>query len=135
MIYLKQSVLDEITLQGKEELPNECCGFLAGLKHKDDIFILERKPLRNIDNSPEHFSMDPKEQFEKVKEIRNENLILLGNYHSHPESPARPSEEDKRLAYDENAIYGIISYFNNIELKLFNIKKGEVTVLEYQIIS
>ena len=33
----------------------------------------------------------------------------LGNWHSHPESPSRPSDEDKRLAYDSKASYMILS--------------------------
>ena len=33
----------------------------------------------------------------------------LGNWHSHPESPSRPSDEDKRLANDSKASYLILS--------------------------
>lgn len=47
--------------------------------------------------------MDPREQFAVVKDMRNNNLTLLGNFHSHPASPSRPSEEDKRLAFDAGA--------------------------------
>ena len=47
----------------------------------------------------------------------------LGNFHSHPESPSRPSEEDKRLAYDREASYMIISLMDieNPVLKSFRI--------------
>ena len=41
--------------------------------------------------------------------LRKEGKRLIGNYHSHPYTPSRPSEEDKKLAYDESMIYGIIS--------------------------
>ena len=34
---------------------------------------------------------------------------MIGNFHSHPESPSRPSEEDKRLAYDSSVRYLILS--------------------------
>ena len=53
--------------------------------------------------------MDPKEQFEAVKDMRANGLSLIGNFHSHPESPSRPSEEDKRLAYDSSVRYLILS--------------------------
>jgi proteasome lid subunit RPN8/RPN11 len=33
----------------------------------------------------------------------------LGNYHSHPETPARPSEEDLKLFVDPSAAYLIVS--------------------------
>lgn len=41
--------------------------------------------------------------------MRANGLTPLGNWHSHPESPSRPSEEDKRLAYDSKASYLILS--------------------------
>ena len=65
--------------------------------------------LTNIDASREHFSMDPKEQLQAVKDLRANGYTLLGNFHSHPESPSRPSAEDKRLAYDSTASYMILS--------------------------
>ena len=64
--------------------------------------------LTNIDHSNEHFTLDPKEQLAAVKDMRANGLMPLGNWHSHPESPSRPSEEDKRLAYDSKASYMIL---------------------------
>lgn len=43
------------------------------------------------------------------KDMRSLGYIPLGNWHSHPETPSRPSEEDKRLAYDKRASYLILS--------------------------
>ena len=65
--------------------------------------------LTNTDHSEEHFTLDPKEQFAAVKEMRANGWQLLGNWHSHPASPSRPSEEDKRLAFDSKASYFILS--------------------------
>lgn len=134
MIYILESEVSKIVDQGKVELPNECCGFLSGIKVRENIFITEAAALRNTDESPEHFSMDPKEQFEVIRRFRGEKVSLLGNYHSHPASPARPSEEDKRLAYDENMIYGIISFLEAPKLKLFKITKDLVEELDFKII-
>ena len=54
-----------------------------------------------------------KEQLAAVKDMRANGLVPLGNWHSHPESPSRPSEEDKRLAYDSTASYMILSLMDN----------------------
>lgn len=93
--------------------------------------------LTNTDHSNEHFSLDPKEQLEAVKDMRNLGCIPLGNWHSHPESPSRPSEEDKRLAYDKNASYLILSLMEreNPVLNAFHIdgseaEKEELVILE-----
>lgn len=99
-----------LMLQGATQvLPEEACGLLAGLLIDGTYEIRKVYVLENTDHSPEHFSMNLKEQLSAVKDIRKNGLIPLGNWHSHPSTPSRPSEEDKRLAYDRNAIYMILS--------------------------
>ena len=104
----------EIILQhARENLPEEACGLIAGTKDGNDKSIKKVYCLTNIDHSNEHFSLDPKEQLAAVKDMRANGLVPLGNWHSHPESPSRPSEEDKRLAYDSTASYMILSLMDN----------------------
>lgn len=52
---------------------------------------------------------------------------MLGNFHSHPETPSRPSEEDKRLAYDSTAVYMIMSLMDNDNpvFKAFSVDKDK----------
>ena len=109
MIYIKKEDYEEIIAYAKAGLPNEACGLLGGTVDGKDRRIEKVYYLTNIDASREHFSMDPKEQFEAVKDMRANGLSLIGNFHSHPESPSRPSEKDKRLAYDSSVRYLILS--------------------------
>lgn len=89
--------------------PVEDCGLLGGTI-EDGVKTVEKVfYLTNVDHSAEHFSLDPKEQFAAVKELRAKGWQLLGNWHSHPASPSRPSEEDKRLAFDSKVSYFILS--------------------------
>ncbi|MFU0826055.1 MAG: MPN domain-containing protein [Lachnoclostridium sp.] len=90
-------------------LPNECCGLLAGTIKDGVKTVTKVFYLKNIDQSPEHFSMDMKEQFRVISQIRKNNFALLGNFHSHPATPSRPSAEDIRLAFDPSLSYVIIS--------------------------
>ncbi len=130
MLILKQEDYQKILEHAKTGLPNEACGLLGGYTKEDgsqvitDVYL-----LRNVDESREHFSMDPKEQFAAVKDIRGKGRELLGNFHSHPESPSRPSEEDIRLAYDSKIHYLILSLMEegNPVLNSFHIEKGAVT--------
>ena len=89
-----------------------------------------------MDHSNEHFSLDPKEQLAAVKEMRKEGMKPLGNWHSHPETPSRPSEEDKRLSYDSSASYLILSLMEpeNPVLNAFHVENGEVRKEELIII-
>jgi [CysO sulfur-carrier protein]-S-L-cysteine hydrolase len=130
MLKIPQSIINELIDQAKSGLPEEVCGYLAG----KDQEVLKRIPLTNIDHSPEHFAFDPSEQFRAVRETRNLGLDILANYHSHPETPARPSQEDIRLAFDPNISYVIISLAEDLTvIKSFKIVKGIVENEEIQI--
>ncbi len=109
MVKLSRGDYERMLAYAIEELPNEACGLIAGEINGDERVIKKVYLLTNIDKSNEHFSLDPKEQLLSIKDMRANGLIPLGNWHSHPESPSRPSEEDKRLAYDSNASYMILS--------------------------
>lgn len=113
MIYLKKSDYNKILEHSKKELPNEACGLIAGKIDGDTKTIEKVYLLTNIDRSNEHFSLDPKEQLAAIKDMRANGYVPLGNWHSHPESPSRPSDEDKRLAYDSKASYMILSLMDN----------------------
>lgn len=129
MIKISKDIRDSIYEQGKNELPNEACGYLAG-KHG---VVVKRIQMTNVDQSPEHFSLDPKEQFSAVKQARNEGLDLIAVYHTHPETPARPSQEDIKLAYDPTISYVITSMIDG-DIKSFKIKNGLVTKEDLEII-
>lgn len=109
MIKISEENYKKILEHAKSCLPEEACGLIAGEINGGDKIIRKVYLLTNTDHSNEHFSLDPKEQLSAVKDMRLEGLVPLGNWHSHPESPSRPSEEDKRLAFDSKASYLILS--------------------------
>ena len=109
MIKLTKSDFKKILAHAVKELPNEACGLIAGTVEGDDKEFKKVYLLTNIDHSNEHFSLDSKEQLEAIKDMRKNGFVPLGNWHSHPESPSRPSDEDKRLAFDSKASYMILS--------------------------
>ena len=103
VIELKLADYLEMVRHARALAPIEDCGLLGGTV-ADGVKTVEKVYyLTNTDHSEEHFSLDPKEQFAAVKEMRANGWQLLGNWHSHPASPSRPSEEDKRLAFDSKA--------------------------------
>lgn len=122
MIKLSKSDFDKILAHAESELPNEACGLIGGVVENGVKIIKKVYLLTNIDHSNEHFSLDPKEQLAAVKDMRAQGISPLGNWHSHPESPSRPSEEDKRLAYDSKASYMILSLMNRDEPVLNSFK-------------
>ena len=135
MITLAKEDYEKILAHAEKELPNEACGLIAGEKNGNDKIIKKVYLLTNIDHSNEHFSLDPKEQLAAVKDMRANGIVPLGNWHSHPESPSRPSEEDKRLAYDSSASYMILSLMdreapvlNSFKISGSDAKKEELVI-------
>lgn len=115
--------LEMIRLAQKDR-PVETCGYLAGQGDEVQVII----PMTNVDQSPEHFSFDPREQFQALKTARKQGLELIGVYHSHPASPARLSAEDLRLANDPGLIYVIVSLAGpEPVIKAFRVDSGNIS--------
>jgi proteasome lid subunit RPN8/RPN11 len=118
--------------QAKAEAPVEACGILAGKGNR----VSRLYEMTNVDNSSEHFMMNPAEQFAVVKQMRSAETEMLAIYHSHPATPARPSEEDIRLALTPGATYVILSLEKPDEpyAKAFLIDDGVVSERELRIV-
>lgn len=125
MLKIPHFIHADLIAHARAGFPLEVCGILGG---RDGV--VERVfRMTNLDASNEHFMMEPREQFAVVKELRAAGLEMTAIYHSHPESPARPSEEDIRLALTPGVSYVIVSVMNMEQpvLKSFKIDGGLVT--------
>ena len=120
---IPQSIIDELIKQARQDAPNETCGYLLGTA---DGNVTENYWMENIDHSPEHFSFAPRDQFTALRYARQKGLKILANWHSHPASPSRPSQEDLRLANDPTIRYAILSLHEGVHLNSFRILGGEV---------
>lgn len=126
-IIIRKQDAEEMISHARGQLPDEACGLIAGMENEEEKWIEKVYYLTNTDASNEHFSLDPREQLQAVKDMRSRGLQPLGNWHSHPASPSRPSQEDIRLAYDSKASYLILSLMEEIPvLHSFHVENGEV---------
>jgi len=128
---IPNNIFEQMLRQAKAQTPIEACGILAG---KDGL-IEKLYKMTNIDQSSDHFMMKPKEQFKVAKDIRAAGRQMLAIYHSHPDSPARPSAEDIRLAVTPNVVYVIVSLQNRgyPYMKGFLIENGNVAEVPVKI--
>lgn len=121
---IPQNIIEELIAQAEKDAPDESCGYLLGTA---EGVVTEQYWMENIDHSPEHFAFAPKDQFAALRYAREKGLKILANWHSHPASPSRPSQEDLRLANDPNIRYAILSLLNGEpKLNSFKIQNGEV---------
>lgn len=120
---IPQSIIEEMVSQAEKDAPDESCGYLLGTEDE----VTENYWMENIDHSSEHFSFAPKDQFAALRYARAKGLKILANWHSHPATPSRPSQEDLRLANDPNIRYAILSLMDGEpRLNSFRINNGEI---------
>ena len=121
---IQRYIFEDMLEQARAEAPVECCGILAGRNGRAEKLY----KMANAEHRRDHFMMEPEQQFEVVRDIRSSSLDMLAIYHSHPETPARPSAEDVRLALTPNVVYVILSLQpdNGPAVKGFQIDDGTV---------
>ena len=90
-----------------------------------DASIGEAVPARNIAQSPTRFLIDPADHIGALRAARGRGDEVLGFYHSHPQSPAWPSEKDVAEAAYPDAVHLIVSLAGGTaDARLFRIDKG-----------
>ncbi len=132
MLRIPEKILNDIFSHAREGLPLEVCGILGG---RGEV-VTTIFPVTNIEASPEHFLMDPREQCIVFAELESLGLEIAAFYHSHPAGPGYPSAEDVRLAFYPDIPSLIVSLADpeNPLLNCFSIRNGNVEPVELKII-
>lgn len=101
ILKLASAFAAKIQAHGMETYPHECCGAILGRDENGSREVLALLPLANRrDDSPRNrFEITPEDVQLAEKTARDQNLELIGWYHSHPDAPARPSEFDREHAW------------------------------------
>lgn len=103
MIALEEEHKDEIRRHGEAEYPEECCGLLVGLLDEDGSKrVLEVYPISNAREAEARHNRSlilPEEYMRGERYARSRGLDVVGNYHSHPDHPAVPSQFDLEHAW------------------------------------
>ncbi|MGN0347764.1 MAG: Mov34/MPN/PAD-1 family protein [Lachnospiraceae bacterium] len=121
MLSITRDVLDNLYFHAQMEYPSECCGILLG-KHMDG----ERRaymviPVRNMlekEKQKTGFLLNPPDVFKAERIAEEQEMEIVGFYHSHPDYDAVVSETDRRYML-EGFSYPIIS-----------VKAGECTAVQ-----
>lgn len=103
MLVIPESLLVDILASARSEAPEEVCGWLAGEGGRVEWIY----PVPNVAESG--FRMHPEAQLSAMREIREAGLDLVGTYHSHPRTPARPSVRDLQLGSYPDCLHLIVS--------------------------
>ena len=122
MLLIPSGIIQDMIAHARELAPHECCGILSGKQEsvveryritnilanmsEGDLTRFEGAKLSDLQRlSPEEradiaFQMDAREMAMAQRDIRSKSLDLIGFYHSHTFSPARPSQTDITIAME-----------------------------------
>ena len=103
--------------------PNESCAVLYGRINDnsatvEDIFLAD-----NADESPISFSIPSKQLIDAYKKAEDNSTGVIGIFHSHPSSKARPSDTD-RLFMEINPVIWVIYSASDTEFRAFVLEDG-----------
>jgi len=102
MITIGEKQLTEIREHGVRDYPYECCGLLLGRYTAERKIVSETYPISNAREESakrNRFLIAPEELMCGERYARGRDLEVVGFYHSHPESPAVPSQYDLEHAW------------------------------------
>lgn len=108
-LIIPRPLLDAVIAHARAQLPNECCGLLAGTIEGDLGRVTQHFPIRNDLASPTEYLTNPRDLLDAMKASRAAGTEVLAVYHSHPASPPVPSRKDiERNTWGETAVHVII---------------------------
>jgi proteasome lid subunit RPN8/RPN11 len=166
MLNIPPGIIQDMIAHARELAPHECCGILSGMNQtvaesyritnilanmsEQELFRFEGAKLSDLQRlSPEEradiaFQMDAREMAMAQRDIRSKSLDLLGFYHSHTFSPARPSQTDITIAMEfesyrtklnlPEALHLIVSLetADNPDIRAYRIQDSQATEISIQ---
>jgi proteasome lid subunit RPN8/RPN11 len=132
MFAIDRQSYDTLVAHARAGYPNEACALLAGR----DGTVERVWALPNAEASETFYLVDPKVQYQVMREIDDLDMELVGIFHSHTFTEAYPSRTDVELARYPEAAYLILSLAELEEpvLRAFHIRDGQVDEVEVRVV-
>jgi proteasome lid subunit RPN8/RPN11 len=105
-ITLPRTLINSLLHHAQSSPEQEICGLIGATTDRASSVY----PVTNIAEQPaQRFLLDPQGQIDAMREMRERGEEMFAIYHSHPTTPAAPSEIDLDLASYPDLLYLIIS--------------------------
>lgn len=131
-VVLPRPLVNKVLHQAQSSPDEEVCGLIAARNgHPADSF-----PVSNVSTQPSRlFVMDPQQQINVMRRMREQGLELFGIYHSHPHSCAEPSVTDLEQAGYPRALYLIVSLNTKgvLEMRGYRLKENRAIEVQLEI--
>ena len=127
MLLIRKKFLDEMVAHSLQGYPLEACGLLAGTvagdgtAHIDSVY-----PTENVAGSARIYEVDPRAMLRADREAQEAGCEVIGVYHSHTHTDAKPSPTDIRQAPDPDWHYVLVSLRDDHpSVRSWKIRDGE----------
>ena len=119
---ISQAQWDALVAHTREESPKECCGWM---RLRDGRVEEVLRGTNEIPTSPLYgYTLDSRSLLDAYK--AEEEGAGVAMYHSHPRSPAEPSQTDINLADYPDWLYVIVSGTETPAVRAWRIADGRV---------
>jgi len=132
-VQLDRTIVNRILAHAQQAPEQEVCGLIgAGGGVPQRVY-----PVRNAAAEADHlFAMDPQQQIDAMRRMRENGEELFAIYHSHPHAAATPSPLDLEQAAYPDALYLIVSLNTKgvLELQGFRLRDQVVEPIALELI-
>lgn len=127
MLTLSNDLRDTMVATCIRALPDEGCGLLLGTSEGPDAVVTEIVASENMAHSAKVYEIDSRVLLRAFRRADDEQIEVLGVFHSHTHSPAYPSPTDVKQAPDPAWHYVLVSLRDlPTVVKSYKITIGEV---------
>ncbi|MDA8043666.1 MAG: M67 family metallopeptidase [Actinomycetota bacterium] len=128
MLLIGKKLLTEMVAHALQEYPLEACGLLAGtVGEAGHAEVASVQATGNAARSARVYEVEPKAMLRADREAEASGRQLIGVYHSHTHTDARPSPTDIGQAPDPDWHYVLVSLRDvHPSVRSWNIRDGKI---------
>lgn len=132
LICIQEEDIQKMIDHSTEESPKEACGILAGKVRDDTIDVARVYECQNVHTNPTmEYLVNPESQLRVFSEIEgDEDLDVIGFYHSHPKGPGSPSHTDASRNYWPDRLIAIVALTPEPHVTFWEWRDGRYQPLE-----
>ena len=132
-INFPRPLVNRILTLAQSSPDREICGLISARDNQPVRCI----PVTNVADQPDHlFTMDPAQQIDAMRQMREHDETLFAIYHSHPCESAEPSATDLEQAGYPEALQLIVSLNTEgvLELRGYKFVNGEAEPVHLEVL-
>lgn len=132
-IRLPRPLANRILALAQSSPDREICGLVSEANNHE----LRCIPVTNVAEQPKRlFTMDPAQQIDAMRQMREQGETLFAIYHSHPTGPAEPSATDIEQAGYPEVLHLIVSLGTKgvLELSGYLLDDGKAVPVHLEIL-